>query len=65
MPDEVILEGSVFANPIAGREAVRNALRQSTSIYDRLECSRRPWLTASNRATQPTSSLACPPAVIR
>jgi hypothetical protein len=37
MHDEVILEGSVFANPIAGREAVRNAMRQSSSIYDRLE----------------------------
>jgi hypothetical protein len=37
MHDEVILEGSVFANPIARREAVRNAMRQSSSIYDRLE----------------------------
>jgi hypothetical protein len=37
MHDEVRLEGSVFANPIAGREAVRNAMRQSSSIYDRLE----------------------------
>jgi hypothetical protein len=27
MHDEVILEGSVLANPIAGREAIRNAMR--------------------------------------
>jgi hypothetical protein len=37
MHDEVLLEGSVFANPIAGREVVRNAMRQSSSMYDRLE----------------------------
>jgi hypothetical protein len=34
---EVVLEGSVFAQPIAGRDAVWNALRVSGSIYDRLE----------------------------
>jgi hypothetical protein len=35
--EDVILEGSVFANPIAGREAVRNAMQQSSRLYDRLE----------------------------
>jgi hypothetical protein len=35
--DDVVLEGSVFANPIVGREAVRNAIRQSSGLYDRLE----------------------------
>jgi hypothetical protein len=34
---DVILEGSVFATPISGREAVRNAIRQSSRLYDRLE----------------------------
>jgi len=35
--EDVVLEGSVFASPIAGREAVRNAMRQSSRLYDRLE----------------------------
>lgn len=38
--EDVVLEGSVFAQPIAGREAVRNAMRQSSSLYDRLEFTR-------------------------
>ena len=37
MHDEVIFEGSVFASPTASREAVMNAMRQSSSICDRLE----------------------------
>ena len=37
MQDEVIFEGSVFASPTASREAVMNAMRQSSSICDRLE----------------------------
>jgi len=35
--EDVILEGSVFPSPIKGREAVRNAIRQSSRLYDRLE----------------------------
>ena len=35
--EEVILEGSVFRSPIKGREAVRNAIRQSSRLYERLE----------------------------
>ena len=35
--EDVVLEGSVFANPIAGREAVRSAIRQSSRHYDRLD----------------------------
>ena len=35
--EDVILEGSVFPSPIKGREAVRNAMRQSSRLYDRLE----------------------------
>jgi hypothetical protein len=31
---EAVLEGSVFAHPITGRDAVWNALRLSESIYD-------------------------------
>jgi hypothetical protein len=33
----VVLEGSVFDHPGAGREAVRNAIRQSSRPDDRLE----------------------------
>ena len=35
--EDVILEGSVFPSPIKGREAVRNAIRQSSRLYDWLE----------------------------
>jgi SnoaL-like domain len=35
--EDVILEGSVFASPITGREHVRNAMQQSSRLYDRLE----------------------------
>ncbi len=35
--EDVILEGSVFGHPIVGREAVRNAMRHSSSLYDQLE----------------------------
>jgi hypothetical protein len=35
--EDVILEGSVFPSPIKGREGVRNAIRQSSRLYDRLE----------------------------
>ena len=35
--EDVILEGSVFPSPIKGREAVRNAIRQSSRLYERLE----------------------------
>jgi hypothetical protein len=35
--EDVILEGSVFASPIKGREAVRNAIRQSFRLYERLD----------------------------
>ena len=35
--EDVILEGSVFPSPIKGREGVRNAIRQSSRFYDRLE----------------------------
>jgi SnoaL-like domain len=35
--EDVVLEGSAFAIPIMGREAVRNAIRQSSRLYDRLE----------------------------
>ena len=35
--EEVILERSVFPSPIKGREAVRNAIRQSSRLYERLE----------------------------
>jgi hypothetical protein len=35
--EDVVLEGSVFDRPVAGREAVRNAIRQSSTRYDRLE----------------------------
>ena len=35
--EDVILEGSVFPSSIKGREAVRNAIRQSSRLYDRLE----------------------------
>jgi hypothetical protein len=35
--EDAVLEGSVFPQPIAGREAVRNAMRQSSRLYDRLE----------------------------
>ena len=34
--DEAVLEGSVFAHPIAGRDAVWRALQLSASLYDRL-----------------------------
>jgi hypothetical protein len=37
---EAVLEGSVFAHPVTGRDAVWNALRLSGSIYDRLEFTR-------------------------
>jgi hypothetical protein len=36
MHDEVILEGSVLANRIAGREAVRNAMRRRVVLSHRL-----------------------------
>jgi hypothetical protein len=35
--EDVVIEGSVFATPIAGRDAVRNAIRQSSGLYDRLD----------------------------
>jgi len=35
--EDVILEGGVFPSPIQGREAVRNAIRQSSRLYARLE----------------------------
>ena len=35
--EEVILERSVFPSPIKGRESVRNAIRQSSRLYERLE----------------------------
>ena len=35
--EDVVLEGSVFEQPITGRDAVRNAIRQSSRLYDRLE----------------------------
>ena len=47
--EDVVIEGSVFATPIKGRDAVRNAIRQSSGLYDRLE---RTW---SVRSTRPIS----------
>jgi len=35
--EDMVLEGSVFNHPVAGREAVRNAIRQSSRLHDRLE----------------------------
>jgi hypothetical protein len=34
MHEDVILEGSVFGSPITGSETVRNAMRQSSNLYD-------------------------------
>jgi hypothetical protein len=35
--EDVVLEASVLARPVTGREDVRNAIRQSSRLYDQLE----------------------------